>query len=57
MIIKTLLTNMNDEYENYDAIENVIAYIYRQRLKRSLPLYCYGTYSFPPTYNSNSRIS
>lgn len=47
-----IFKNINaDSHSNPDAIDNVIAYIYRTG-KSPLPIYCYGCIQWPPTYDS-----
>lgn len=38
------------EYENSDAIEKTVNYIYRTNQAKNLPLFCYGVW--PPTYEN-----
>lgn len=48
---------VNNDYINNDSIANAIHYIYRTPECKSkktewLPIYAYGIYTFPPTYES-----
>ncbi len=47
-----IFKNINKEYCNADAIDNVIGYIYRTNNKSPLPIYCYGSIEWPPTYDT-----
>ncbi|NDO70521.1 hypothetical protein FMM80_18475 [Schaedlerella arabinosiphila] len=47
-----IFKNINKEYCNTDAINNVISYIYRTNNKSPLPIYCYGSIEWPPTYDT-----
>lgn len=47
-----IFKNINREYCNTDAIDNVISYIYRTNDKSPLPIYCYGSIEWPPTYDT-----
>lgn len=47
-----IFKNINPgDYHNPDAINRVIAYIYRTGTSQ-LPIYCYGCIQWPPTYDS-----
>lgn len=53
-MINVNLKIIDDAYENDDAIDNTIAYIYRLNKRIALPLYCYGV-EYPPTYRNVIR--
>ncbi len=47
-----LCKNINvNGYDNPDAIDKTIGYIYRTNDKSPLPIYCYGCIDWPPTYD------
>lgn len=50
-MINVNLKIIENTYENSNAIDNTIAYIYRLNKKSPLPIYCYGV-DFPPTYEN-----
>lgn len=50
-MIDVNLKIIKNSYENNDAIDNAIAYIYRLNKRTALPLYCYGV-EYPPTYRN-----
>ncbi len=49
-MIDANLKVIKNGYENSNAVDNTISYIYRLN-KNPLPLYCYGV-DFPPTYKN-----
>lgn len=50
-MIDANLKIIDDPYENENAVDNTISYIYRLKNKKPLPIYCYGV-DFPPTYKN-----